>query len=87
MDISDELFQLSPGHIIAEKLKHLGMTQAELSRRTGRPKKTINEIVKGKCGVTATTALQIERVLGIPSSKLLRAESDYRLTIAREKAE
>jgi addiction module HigA family antidote len=59
------------------------MSQAELSNRMGRPKKTINEIVKGKAAITAETALQLEKVLGVPASFWINRERLYREAIAR----
>lgn len=56
-----------PGETLSEVLQERGMSQAELARRTGRPKKTINEIIKGKSAITPETALQLERALGIPA--------------------
>ena len=56
-----------PGDTLREALDEIGMTQAELARRMGRPKKTINEIVRGKAAITHETALQLERVLDIPA--------------------
>lgn len=56
-----------PGETLRETLEALGMSQAELAARMGRPKKTINEIIKGKAALTPDTALQLERVLGIPA--------------------
>jgi plasmid maintenance system antidote protein VapI len=61
------------------------MSQAELAERTGRPKKTINEIVRGKVAITAETALQFERVLGIPASFWMSREQHYQEANAREK--
>jgi len=49
----------------------------ELAVRSGRPKKTINEIVKGKATITAETAVQFERVLGVPASFGLGLEQNY----------
>ncbi len=59
------------------------MSQAELAERAGRPKKTINEIIKGKAAITAETALQFERVLGIPAAFWIAREQHYREAIAR----
>jgi len=56
-----------PGETLEETLEALGMTQAELAARAGRPKKTINEIIRGKAAITHETALQFERVLGVPA--------------------
>lgn len=57
-----------PGESLQDTIEALGMSQVELASRTGRPKKTINEIVRGKAGITPETAIQFERVLGVPSS-------------------
>ncbi len=75
----------APGETLEEVLESRGMSQAELAERTGRPKKTINEIVKGKAAITPETALQFERVLGIPASFWIAREQNYRESLARAK--
>ena len=72
-----------PGETLKESIEALGMTQAELARRMGRPLKTINEIINGKAAIMSDTALQLERVLGIPASFWMNLERNYRLTSAR----
>lgn len=74
----------TPGETVAEALNEHLMTQAELAERTGRPKKTINEIIKGKAAITPETALQLERVLGIPASFWNNRERHYRVYLARK---
>ena len=59
------------------------MTQAELARRTGRPGQAINEIVRGAKEITPETALQLERVLGVPAHVWVRLEADYRYNLVR----
>jgi HTH-type transcriptional regulator/antitoxin HigA len=49
----------------------------------GRPVQAINEIVKGKKEITPETALQLERVLGVPAHIWLGLESTYRQALAR----
>lgn len=73
-----------PGATLAETLEELGMTQADLARRMGRPMKTINEIVRGKAMILPDTALQLERVTGVPGSFWLAREAAYRTHLARE---
>lgn len=68
---------------MAELLAEARMTQAELAERMGRPKKTVNEIVKGKAMLTPDTALQLERVLGTPASFWNNREKAYREYLAR----
>ena len=60
-------YAVIPGETVLEVLNSLGISQSELAERSGRPKKTINEIINGKAAITPETALQFERVLGVPS--------------------
>lgn len=72
-----------PGETLKETLEALGMSQAELADRMGRPKKTINEIIKGKAALTADTALQLERVLGVPAGFWNKRDNHYREFLAQ----
>ena len=74
-----------PGETLLEVLSTRGMSQAELADRTGRPTKTINEIVKGKAAITPETSLQFELVLGVPASFWNNREQQYREALARRK--
>lgn len=77
-------YSIPPGDTLLEVLETIGLSQAELAERTGRPKKTINEIIKGKAAITPDTALQLERVLGRPTAGFwISLEQKYRATIAR----
>lgn len=76
-------YAVAPGETLLETIEEIGMTQAELARRMGRPLKTINEIVQGKAAITPETALQLERVLGVPASYWLKMEQNYREDLAR----
>lgn len=74
---------IPPGETLQETIDALGMSQTELAERMGRPKKTINEIIKGKAAVTPQTATELERVLGTPARFWLRLEMDYQEALAR----
>jgi HTH-type transcriptional regulator/antitoxin HigA len=76
-----------PGVTLEEALKERGMSQAEFAERTGRPKKTINEIVRGLAAITPETAIQFERVLGIPASFWNSRQQHFDESIARIRAE
>lgn len=67
----------SPGSTIRATQEELGMSQAELAPRMGRPAGKINEIIQGKRGITAETALELESVLGLPASFWLNQEQAY----------
>jgi addiction module HigA family antidote len=75
-----------PGDILLEALQERGMTQSELAQRLARPLKTVNEIIKGKTAITAETAIQLERTLGISARFWTGLETQYRDTLARQKA-
>ena len=76
-------YAVLPGDTLLEVMESLGITQAELAERTGRPTKTINEIVKGKAAITPETALQLERVLGAPAGFWNNLEQNFRTALAR----
>lgn len=73
-----------PGETLRELLEEREISQTELAERTGRPRKTINEIIKGKTAITPETALQLELALGTPASFWNTRETRYREYIARQ---
>jgi len=66
-----------PGETLKDVLEEQSMSQAELSERSGRPKKTINEIINGKSSITPETALQFELIFGIPASFWNNRQKQY----------
>jgi addiction module HigA family antidote len=55
-----------PGEMLLEEfLKPLRMSQAELAAKIGVSYPRINELVRGKRGVTPDTALRLEKLLGM----------------------
>ena len=50
--------------LLKEFLAPLGMSQAEAARRMGMSTNRLNELIRGKRGVTADTALRLSRLLG-----------------------
>jgi len=72
-----------PGETLLETIGALGMPQADLAERTGRSKKMINEIIKGKAPITPKMSLELERVLGVPASFWNNRERNYREALAR----
>ena len=74
---------IPPGELLAEELEARGMTQRELADRTGRPGQKISEIINGKKSITYDTALELEKVLGIPAHFWVNLEASYQLSKAR----
>lgn len=75
---------IPPGEYLAEVIETLGMTKDELARRMVRPPTKLSPIFKGEKAITPDTALQLEKVVGVPAHVWLGLESEYRLTLARQ---
>ena len=74
----------TPGDKLLELLDERQMSQTELCQRTGRPKKTINEIIKGKAQLTAETAVQLEMVLRVEARVWTELEAGVQERRARD---
>ena len=78
-----QLEPIHPGEILEEEfMRPLGLSANSVARRIDVPVTRISEIVRGKRGITADTALRLARLFG-PSSDLwlgLQAEYDLRVT-------
>lgn len=67
-----------PGDSIQETIEEIGMSQAELAERIGRPKEKLNDIIKGREPISTETAYRLEKVFGIPASFWINREAEYR---------
>lgn len=74
---------IPPGEFLLEVASELGMSQADLARRMGRPAQAINEMIKGEKAITPETALQLEQVLNVPAHIWTGLEAEYQLVLAR----
>ncbi len=53
-----------PGEMLLEEfLRPLGMTQSEAARRMEIPLNRLNEVIRGRRGITADTALRLAKLL------------------------
>jgi HTH-type transcriptional regulator/antitoxin HigA len=75
-----------PGETLRDLMEERSLSQAELSRRLGRPSQAVNEIIAGKKEITEDTALELERVLQVPAHFWLAREARYREHLARLRA-
>ena len=75
---------LAPGFHIREELKTREMSQSELARRMDRPIQVINQIVNGTKSITADTALDLQKVLGVSAETWLNLDSRFRLHKAQQ---
>ncbi len=68
--------------LIADTLEHEALSAAEASRAMQIPRSRLSDIFAGRKGVSADTALRLERYLGISSALLMRLQTDFELSRA-----
>jgi antitoxin HigA-1 len=74
-----------PGEILLlEFLEPMELSQYALAKATGVPPRRINEIVLGKRGISADTALRLGRYFGMEPQFWLNLQSRYDLDVARD---
>lgn len=67
-------------------IKGFGITQNKLAVSIGVPPRRINEIVHGKRGITADTALRLAKYFGTSADFWLNLQSHYELDRAEDAA-
>jgi antitoxin HigA-1 len=77
---------IHPGEHLAEELKELGMSAAELARRLDVPTNRVTEILKGRRAVTGDTALRLAHFFGTTAEFWLNLQNLYELRVAQKKA-
>ncbi|MFQ5348551.1 MAG: HigA family addiction module antitoxin [Rhodothalassiaceae bacterium] len=75
-----------PGEILAEEfLVPMGISQYRLAKSINVPPRRINEIVHGKRGITADTALRLGRFFGIDPQFWINLQGHYDLEVAKDR--
>lgn len=75
-----------PGEHILDELEALGMSQADLARALGIPRTRVSEIIRGRRGITADTALRLARWLGTSPQMWLNLQAIHDLRRAEDEA-
>jgi len=82
----EKLDPIHPGEILLEEfLKPMEISQYRLAKDIGVPPRRINEIVHGKRGVSADTALRLERFFGLSEGFWLRLQARYDLEVEKDR--
>ena len=82
---SDRLSPIHPGEVLLEDfLKPMELSQNRLALSIGVHPRRINEIVLGKRGITADTALRLAKFFGTSPDVWLGLQKDYELDVARD---
>ena len=74
-----------PGEILLEDfMRPLGLSSSALAHLLGVTPARINEIVRGRRGITADTALRLARYFGTDAQSWLNLQTRYDLECARD---
>ena len=69
-----------PGEILLEEfLEPVGLTQAAFAEQLGWTKTRLNELIKGKRGITAESALDLADALGTSAKLWMNLQTTYDL--------
>ena len=86
MSSNDLLDPITPGEILREDfMEPMDISINQLSRDLAVPPNRISEIVNGKRGLTADTALRLERYFGVEAQFWLNLQSEYDLRVMKRK--
>ena len=77
---------IHPGEHLAEQLKELGMSAAELGRRLKVPTNRITGILNGQRAITGDSALRLAHFFGNSPDFWLNLQKLYELRLAEAKA-
>jgi addiction module HigA family antidote len=83
-----KLNPVHPGEFLQKEfLEPMGLSQNRLALALGVPARRINEIVLGKRGITADTALRLARYFKMSPQFWLGLQMDYELDMAEDALE
>ncbi|MEI6740324.1 MAG: HigA family addiction module antitoxin [Gemmatimonadaceae bacterium] len=84
--MATKLAPIHPGEILlAEFLEPLALSQYRLAHDLSVPPRRINEIVHGKRGITADTALRLGRYFGTSAQFWLNLQTRYDLEVESDR--
>lgn len=85
MSKTDRLSPVHPGEVLLEDfLKPMELSQNRLALSIGVHPRRINEIVLGKRGITADTALRLAKFFGTSPDVWLGLQKDFELDVAMD---
>ena len=75
-----------PGEmLLAEFLEPMGINQSQFAQKVGWTRARLNELIKGKRGVTADAALDLAEALGTSAKLWMNLQATYDLAQAAER--
>jgi addiction module HigA family antidote len=75
---------IHPGEILADELKEIGISAAQLACTLYVPANRISQIIAGKRAISADTALRLARYFGTSPDLWMNLQKTYELDLARQ---
>lgn len=69
-----------PGEVLKDELDEVGLTQSALAKHIGVWPKTINEICRGKRGISAEMAMKLSKALGGSPQFWLNLQNNWEIS-------
>lgn len=69
-----------PGAVLRDELEEIGISQSALAEHIGVLPKTINEICRGKRGISADMAMKLSQALGATPYFWLNLQNNWELS-------
>ena len=73
-----------PGAVLRDELKEIGLSQTALAKHIGVLPKTINEICRGKRGISAEMSMKLSKALGGSPQFWLNLQNNWELSHLNE---
>lgn len=84
--MNKKIAPIHPGEILREEfLIPMDISQYRLAKDINVPPRRINEIILGKRGITADTALRLSKYFGLSESFWLNLQLKYNLEIEKDR--
>ncbi len=75
-----------PGEVLKDELEEICLTQSAIAKHIGVLPKTINEICRGKRGISAEMAMKLSRALGGSPQFWLNLQNNWEISQIDENA-
>lgn len=83
--MGNKLPPIHPGEVLLEDfLVPMGLTQYRLAKGIGVPRRRVNEIILGKRGISADTALRLARFFGTSAEFWINLQTRFDLELLRD---
>ena len=78
--------KVHPGEVLQDELEERGVSQSQLAQHIGVLPKTINEVCRGKRGISAEMAVKLSRALGASPEFWLNLQKNWELAHVDQKS-